>query len=230
MRTRIALAAIVPVAISTVTIVSQAATEQTAHAVTVSPATTSVAVNHLTTVPPATSSYLGLNPGQSFNGWSAQMINLNGDLVAGTYAVPIADSSPTPPPPPPPPPPAPPVVRRTVVRAVPAAAPPATVAIPYTAPVATPAPAPTSSSGIVDTVTPAQRAAWERVAMCEEGGNWYVNGSRFSGGLGISRANWVAYGGLEFAPYGAAATPDEQIMVAERIQANPPDQHGCAAW
>jgi hypothetical protein len=83
---------------------------------------------------------------------------------------------------------------------------------------------------IVDTVTPAQRAAWNRVAMCEEGGNWHADGPRFSGGLGISTANWVIYGGLQYAPRGALATPDQQIMVAQRIQSNPPDQHGCASW
>jgi hypothetical protein len=107
------------------------------------------------------------------------------------------------------------------------AAPTAPVA-PVTAPVAAPAaPAP---SGPVDTVTPLQRAAWERVAMCEEGGNWSAGGGRFSGGLGITRSNWAAYGGLQFAPEGAMATEDQQIMVAERIQPNPPDQNGCRGW
>jgi hypothetical protein len=96
------------------------------------------------------------------------------------------------------------------------------------APAAAPAPAP--PAGPVDTVTPAQRAEWERVAMCEEGGNWAANGSRFSGGLGITRANWAAFGGLQYAPEGSEATPDEQIMVAERIQSYPPDQGGCHGW
>ena len=89
-------------------------------------------------------------------------------------------------------------------------------------PVAPPAP--------VDTVTPGQRAAWERVAMCEEGGNWHSDGSRFSGGLGITRTNWASYGGLQYAPEGAMATEDQQIMVAERIQSSPPDQYGCSSW
>ena len=92
--------------------------------------------------------------------------------------------------------------------------------------VPTPPPAP----AVVDTVTPAERAAWERVAMCEEGGDWQSDTYRFSGGLGITRANWDSYGGLQFAPEGAEATPDEQIMVAERIQPYPPDQDGCRGW
>ena len=82
----------------------------------------------------------------------------------------------------------------------------------------------------VDTVTPAQRTAWERVALCEEGGNWQSDGPRFSGGLGITRSNWAAYGGLQYAPSGAQATPDQQIMVAERIQGTAPDQYGCRGW
>jgi hypothetical protein len=92
-----------------------------------------------------------------------------------------------------------------------------------------PAPAPVVVV-VVDTVTPDQRAAWDRVAMCEEGGNWQSGGSRFSGGLGVTRANWANYGGLQYAPEGAMATPDQQIMVAERIQSSPPDQYGCRSW
>ena len=110
---------------------------------------------------------------------------------------------------------------------------PTAVAPPATPPAPAPTPPPAAAvapAGPVDTVTPAQRAAWERVAMCEEGGNWSYSGSRFSGGIGISRANWVTYGGQEFAPVGAMATEDQQIMVAERIQFNPPDQYGCRSW
>lgn len=83
---------------------------------------------------------------------------------------------------------------------------------------------------VVDTVTPTQRAAWSRVASCEEGGNWEADGPRFSGGLGITRANWANYGGLQYGPSAAQATPDQQIMVAERIQYSPPDQYGCSSW
>jgi len=83
---------------------------------------------------------------------------------------------------------------------------------------------------LVDTVTPAQRAAWSRVASCEEGGNWEADGPRFSGGLGITRINWANYGGLQYAPSAARATPDQQIMVAERIQYSPPDQYRCSSW
>lgn len=102
--------------------------------------------------------------------------------------------------------------------------------LPAEASVVVPQIAPLTAPAVIDTVTPAQRAAWNRVAVCEEGGNWQADGPRFSGGLGISRANWVAYGGLRYAPSGAQATPDQQIMVAQRIQYSPPDQYGCSSW
>jgi len=85
----------------------------------------------------------------------------------------------------------------------------------------------TPSPGWADPVTPAERAAWYRVNACEEDGNWHVRGTVYSGGLGISEANWYAYGGEE--AFGAewAATPDEQIVIAMRIDPHPPDQNGC---
>jgi hypothetical protein len=97
---------------------------------------------------------------------------------------------------------------------------------PPPAPAAQPAP----PAGPVDTVTPGEREEWEQVALCEEGGNWNSDGPEFSGGLGITRANWAAYGGEAFAPEGAMATEDQQIMVAERIEFSPPDQGGCHGW
>jgi len=81
-------------------------------------------------------------------------------------------------------------------------------------------------------VTPAEFAAWSKVNACEEGaGNWHQRGPVYSGGLGISETNWVVYFGQRDFGDEASATPDQQIMVAERIQPNPPDQNDtCAAW
>jgi hypothetical protein len=78
-------------------------------------------------------------------------------------------------------------------------------------------------------VTPLAFKRWSKADVCEEDGNWHAfpEGPDFSGGLGISVDNWNKYGGQKFAPYGAGATPDEQILIAERIQINPPDQNGC---
>lgn len=89
----------------------------------------------------------------------------------------------------------------------------------------------TSAPAWADPVTPAERAAWYRVNACEESGNWHVQGAVYSGGLGISQTNWYAYGGER--DFGAewAASPDEQIVVAMRIDPYPPDQNGCTgAW
>jgi hypothetical protein len=82
-------------------------------------------------------------------------------------------------------------------------------------------------------VTPADVAAWTKVAICEEGGNWHVRGYKYSGGLGILNTNWTYYSrGMGFPASAADATPIQQIAVAKRINAGyaVPDQHGCAAW
>ena len=174
MRTRIALVAIVSIALITVTLIIQAVTVQSARA--------SVRLPHLSTGPSSTATTDQLTsfvrPGSTPVPTSLQPgMHLDAPLLSGTV-----------------------------------------VGVKEVAPI------------VIDTVTPAQRAAWQRVAICEEGGNWQADGPRFSGGLGISRTNWVAYGGLQYASRGALATPDEQIMVAQRIQPNAPDQHGCHSW
>jgi hypothetical protein len=76
-------------------------------------------------------------------------------------------------------------------------------------------------------ITPAVFNAWDRVHDCEEPGNWRVIGPIFSGGLGMTNRNWIALHGTEFAPNAGEATPDEQIVIARRLQKDPPDQDGC---
>ena len=76
-------------------------------------------------------------------------------------------------------------------------------------------------------------AKWRKVSICEEGGNWQVQGSIYSGGLGITNRNWKSFGGLQFAPNGGLATPEQQVVVAIRIATLivgkdwVPDQNGC---
>ena len=81
-------------------------------------------------------------------------------------------------------------------------------------------------------IPPAIMAKWAKVAQCEQGGNWHVRGPIYSGGLGITEVNWMAYGGWKFgAEY--AATPAEQVFIAIKIQAlngyagYVPHQNGC---
>ena len=56
----------------------------------------------------------------------------------------------------------------------------------------------------------------ERLAHCETHSNW-KNGGNWSGGLGIARSTWIAWGGRQFASAPHRATKEEQIVVANRI-------------
>ncbi len=72
------------------------------------------------------------------------------------------------------------------------------------------------------------RARWERVAICEVGGNWSMVGSQYSG-IGFLNSTWFAYGGQAFAPRAGQATVDQQILVGMRVTHGwIPDQGGCA--
>jgi hypothetical protein len=93
----------------------------------------------------------------------------------------------------------------------------------------------TDSGAGSDGITDYQRAAWDRVNLCEEGGVWNVNGALYSGGLGFSRANWDEFNAFGYPSDAAYATPEEQIRVAvafaTRYWGNPnaaPDQNGCS--
>ena len=70
---------------------------------------------------------------------------------------------------------------------------------------------------------------WEKVAVCETGYNWTLRGSLYSGGLGITNYNWVAYGGRQFANNEADASIEEQVYIATKINSSGyvPDQYGC---
>jgi hypothetical protein len=95
-------------------------------------------------------------------------------------------------------------------------------------------PPPPPATTLDDGITPYQRAAWDRVNICEEGGRWNVEGSEFAGGLGFSRANWATFNTFGYPADAAQATPDQQIRVAVAFATaywgNPnaaPDQNGC---
>ena len=84
------------------------------------------------------------------------------------------------------------------------------------------------------TLVPASKMAeWSKVAWCETHGNWGHQGRTFEGGLGILAINWTYYGGTQYAPHAWMATPEQQVVVAMRIQNGlpTPDQNGtCHAW
>jgi hypothetical protein len=73
---------------------------------------------------------------------------------------------------------------------------------------------------------------WDALANCESGGRWNTvdqGTPAYDGGLGILRANWVHYGGLEFAPNAGLATREQQIVIGQRIYNDVGwDAWGCA--
>ena len=74
---------------------------------------------------------------------------------------------------------------------------------------------------------------WSKVNICEEGGNWHVRGSIYSGGLGMRNDVWSYYSrGMGFSASAADATPVQQVAVAKKINTGygVPDQNGCHAW
>jgi hypothetical protein len=67
---------------------------------------------------------------------------------------------------------------------------------------------------------------WDGIARCETGGNWSMQGPRYSGGLGFANSTWDAFGGREFAPNAGLASREQQIVVAERVHA----RYGLSGW
>ncbi len=72
------------------------------------------------------------------------------------------------------------------------------------------------------------RSEWQRVAVCEVGGNWAMVGPSYSG-IGFLNTTWRQFGGLLYAPYAGQATRDQQIFIGMRVtQGWIPDQYGCS--
>lgn len=90
----------------------------------------------------------------------------------------------------------------------------------------------TYSKNQVQLVSDILMEKWSKVAWCETHGNWHHAGYKYDGGLGIMPINWIAYGGLDYAPSAHEATPQEQVAIAIRINGNViPDQDGvCRPW
>ncbi|MBN4928313.1 transglycosylase family protein [Hoyosella rhizosphaerae] len=74
---------------------------------------------------------------------------------------------------------------------------------------------------------PSYNPVWDMLAECESNGNWSINtGNGFTGGLQFTASTWNAFGGGEFAPRADLASKEQQIAVAERVQAG----QGWGAW
>ncbi|MBC2682021.1 DUF348 domain-containing protein [Corynebacterium sp. 4HC-13] len=73
----------------------------------------------------------------------------------------------------------------------------------------------------------ANGSVWDQLAQCESGGNWAINtGNGFYGGLQFTQQSWEGFGGTQYAPRADLATREQQIAVAEKIQAS----QGWGAW
>lgn len=73
----------------------------------------------------------------------------------------------------------------------------------------------------------ADGSVWDSIAQCEATGNWAINtGNGFSGGLQFTPSTWAAFGGTEYAPEAWQASREQQIAVAEKVQA----AQGWGAW
>lgn len=94
---------------------------------------------------------------------------------------------------------------------------------------ATNAPATTARAATSSAAAPAVAggSVWDSIAQCESGGNWATNtGNGYQGGLQFSPSTWAGYGGTEYAATADQATREQQIAVAERVQA----AQGWGAW
>ncbi len=95
---------------------------------------------------------------------------------------------------------------------------PAPVPAPAPEPAPQPAPEPNYSSG---------STVWDQIAQCESGGNWAINtGNGYYGGLQFSASTWTGYGGGAYAPTANLASREQQIAIAEKVQA----AQGWGAW
>ena len=68
---------------------------------------------------------------------------------------------------------------------------------------------------------------WDSIAECESGGNWAINtGNGYSGGLQFHPQTWAGHGGTQYAASAHQATREQQIAIAEKVQAS----QGWGAW
>lgn len=70
-------------------------------------------------------------------------------------------------------------------------------------------------------------SVWDSIVQCEATGDWSINsGNGFYGGLQFTQQTWQSFGGGEYAPRADKATREQQIAIAEKVQA----AQGWGAW
>ena len=79
----------------------------------------------------------------------------------------------------------------------------------------------------IGTASAASAADWQKLAMCESGGNWAINtGNGYYGGLQFSSSTWLGYGGGAYASRADLAAPTQQMAIADKVLA----AQGWNAW
>jgi hypothetical protein len=63
---------------------------------------------------------------------------------------------------------------------------------------------------------------WVWVAHCETHEAWHRMTQTYFGALGITRVNWVKYGGLRFGATASQTTAEQQVYIAMQIQGSLP--------
>lgn len=70
-------------------------------------------------------------------------------------------------------------------------------------------------------------SVWDQLAQCEATGNWAINtGNGFFGGLQFTQQTWEGFGGGQYAPRADLASREQQIAIAQKVQAS----QGWGAW
>lgn len=91
-------------------------------------------------------------------------------------------------------------------------------------PTMSPVPTMTPMPTIVPSPTPVGDEIWDKLALCEAGGNWGIDtGNGYFGGLQFSQSAWESVGG-NGSP--ASASREEQIEKGKKLQA----ARGWGAW
>jgi resuscitation-promoting factor RpfA len=87
-------------------------------------------------------------------------------------------------------------------------------------PAATPVHAEVAARAFSDSV-------WDAIARCESGGRWNIStGNGYDGGLQFKPSTWRAFGGTKYASRANHASREQQIEIAENVQA----RQGWGAW
>lgn len=64
---------------------------------------------------------------------------------------------------------------------------------------------------------PYDPATWDRLAVCESGGNWSISTGMFEGGVQFLNSTWLAVGGGQYAQHAYEASREDQIAMAIQL-------------